>query len=56
MLSSEHVLGRCRESRWVHRSLRTRRFDRDDVERQLASNMLAHGLASAVSIAWPLTT
>ena len=36
MLSSEHVLGRCRESRWVHRSLRTRRFDRDDVERQLA--------------------
>jgi dsRNA-specific ribonuclease len=56
MLSSEHVLGRCRESRWVRRSLRTRRFDRDDVERQLASTMLAHGLASAISIAWPLTT
>jgi dsRNA-specific ribonuclease len=56
MLSSEHVLGRCRESGWVHRSLRTRRFDRDDVERQLASNLLAQGLASAISIAWPLTT
>ena len=56
MLSSEHVLGRCRESRWVRRSLRTRRFDRDDVERQLATNLLAHGLASAITIAWPLTT
>lgn len=56
MLSGEHVLGRCRESRWVRRSLRTRRFDRDDVERQLANNLLAHGLASAVTIAWPLTS
>ena len=56
MLSSEHVLGRCRDSRWVRRSLRTRRFDRDDVERQLASNLLAHGLASAITIAWPLTS
>ncbi len=56
MLSSEHVLGRCRESRWVRRSLRTRRFDRDDVERHLANDLLAHGLASATTIAWPLTT
>jgi dsRNA-specific ribonuclease len=55
MLSSEHVLSRCRESRWVHRTLRTRRFDRDDVERELAANLLAHGIASAVTIAWPLT-
>ncbi len=56
MLSGEHVLGRCRDSRWVRRSLRTRRFDRDDVERALASDLLAHGLASAVTIAWPLTS
>lgn len=56
MLSGEHVLGRCRESRWVHRTLRTRRFDRDDVERELANNLLEHGIASAVTIAWPLTT
>jgi len=56
MLSGEHVLGRCRDSRWVHRNLRTRRFDRDDVERQLANDLLAHGLASAITIAWPLTT
>jgi hypothetical protein len=56
MLSSEHVLGRCRESRWVHRSLRTGRFDRDDVERNLATNLLDHGLASAITIAWPLTS
>lgn len=56
MLASEHVLGRCRDSRWVHRSLRTRHFDRDDVERRLADNMLEHGLASSISIAWPLVT
>ena len=56
MLSGEHVLGRCRDSRWVRRSLRTRRFDRDDVERHLAADLLAHGLASAITIAWPLTS
>lgn len=56
MLASEHVLGRCRDSRWVRRSLRTRHFDRDDVERRLADNLLEHGLASAISIAWPLVT
>lgn len=56
MLASEHVLGRCRESRWVHRSLRTRHFDRDDVEQRLADDLLAHGLASSISIAWPLVT
>ena len=56
MLSGEHVMGRCRESRWVRRSLRTRRFDRDDVERELSNDLLSHGLASAVTIAWPLTT
>ena len=56
MLAGEHVLGRCRDSRWVHRHLRTRRFTRDDVERQLANDLLAHGLASAITIAWPLTT
>jgi hypothetical protein len=56
MLSGEHVLGRCRDSRWVRRSLRTRRFDRDDVEGHLANDLLAHGLASAITIAWPLTS
>lgn len=56
MLSGEHVLSRCRESRWVRRTLRTRRFTRDDVERELANDLLAHGIASAVTIAWPLTT
>lgn len=55
MLSTEHVMGRCRESKWVRRSLRTRRFDRDDVEVLLADDLLGHGLASAVSLAWPLT-
>jgi len=55
MLSTEHVMGRCRESKWVRRSLRTRRFDRDDVEVLLAEDLLGHGLASAVSLAWPLT-
>ena len=55
MLSTEHVMGRCRDSRWVRRSLRTRRFVRDDVEVLLSDNLLAHGLASAVAIAWPLT-
>lgn len=56
MLSTEHVIGRCRDSRWVRRSLRTRRFDRDDVERLLSEDLLAHGLASAITIAWPLVT
>lgn len=56
MLSGEHVLGRSRESRWVRRALRTRRFVRDDVERELAENLLAHGLASAITIAWSLTS
>ena len=56
MLAGEHILGRCRDSRWVRHSLRTRRFVRDDVERLLADDLLAHGLASAVSIAWPLVT
>lgn len=56
MLASEHVLGRCRESKWVRRSLRTRHFVRDDVERLLADDLLAHGLASAITIAWPLVT
>jgi hypothetical protein len=28
---------------------------RDDVERLLAEDLLARGLASAVTIAWPLT-
>lgn len=56
MLSGEHILGRCRDSRWVRRRLRTRHFVRDDVERLLAEDLLAHGLASAVSIAWPLVT
>ncbi len=55
MLASEHVLGRCRDSRWVRRQLRTRHFVRDDVERLLAEDLLARGLASAVTIAWPLT-
>lgn len=56
MMSTEHVMGRCRESRWVRRTLRTRRYDRDGVERRLADDLLAHGLASAVTIAWPLVT
>ncbi len=56
MLSGEHILGRCRQSRWVRRAVGRRRFDRDDVERELAEHLLAHGLASAVTIAWPLTT
>jgi hypothetical protein len=55
MLASEHVLGRCRDSRWVRRQLRTRHFVRDDVERLLAEDLLARGLASAVTIAWPLS-
>ncbi len=56
MLSGEHVLGRCRDSRWVRRSLRSRRFDRDDVERHLADDLLSRGIASAITIAWPLTS
>lgn len=56
MLSTEHVMSRCRDSKWVRRSLRTRRFVRDDVEVLLSDNLLEHGLASAVSIAWPLTS
>lgn len=56
MLSGEHVLGRCRDSRWVRRTLRRRRFDRDDVERHLADDLLSRGLASAITIAWPLTS
>ncbi|MGB8020531.1 MAG: hypothetical protein WCF04_04840 [Candidatus Nanopelagicales bacterium] len=55
MLATEHVMGRARDSRWVHRSLRTRHFVRDDVERLLAEDLLSHGLASAVAIASPLT-
>lgn len=56
LLASEHVVGRCRDSRWVRRSLRTRHFVRDDVERLLANDLLSHGLASAVTIAWPLVS
>lgn len=56
MLSGEHVLGRCRDSHWVRRTLRSRRFDRDDVERHLADDLLGRGLASAITIAWPLTS
>lgn len=56
LLSGEHVMGRARDSAWVHRMLRTRHFDRDDVERLLADDLLSHGLASAVSIAGPLTS
>jgi hypothetical protein len=56
MLSTEHVMGRCRDSPWVRRSLRRRHFDRDDVEALLADNLLGHGVASSVSIAWPLTS
>jgi dsRNA-specific ribonuclease len=56
MLAGEHVLGRCRESKWVRRTLRRRRFDRDDVERALAEDLLARGLASAITIAWPLVS
>jgi dsRNA-specific ribonuclease len=55
LLSTEHVMGRCRDSRWVRRSLRTRHFTRDDVEALLASDLLAHGVGSAVAIAGPLT-
>ncbi len=54
MLSTEHVMSRARDSRWVQRSLRTRHFIRDDIERRLADDLLARGLASAVTIAWPL--
>jgi len=56
MLATEHVVGRCRDSRWVRRQLRTRHFVRDDVERLLADDLLARGLASALTIAWPLTS
>lgn len=56
MLAGEHVLGRARESAWVRRTLRRRHFDRDDVERALAEDLLAHGLASAITIAWPLVS
>jgi len=56
MLSTEHVMSRCRDSHWVRRSLRTRHFVRDDVERLLATDLLSHGLASAVTIAWPLVS
>ncbi len=56
LLATEHVMGRCRDSRWVHRRLRRRRFDRDDVEHQLADELLGRGLASAVAIAGPLTS
>lgn len=56
LLSSEHVLGRCRDSKWVRRELRTRHFVRDDVERLLAEDLLARGVASAVMIAGPLTS
>jgi hypothetical protein len=56
MLATEHVVGRCRDSRWVRRSLRTRHFVRDDVERLLATDLLARGLASSITIAWPLVS
>ncbi|MCU0301395.1 MAG: hypothetical protein MUF35_07305 [Candidatus Nanopelagicales bacterium] len=56
MLAGEHVLGRSRDSKWVHRTLRRRRFVRDDVERALAEDLLARGLASAITIAWPLVS
>jgi hypothetical protein len=56
MLSGEHVMARCRDSRWVRRRLRTRHVVRDDVERMLADELLARGVGAAVSLAWPLTT
>ncbi len=55
LLATEHVMGRCRDSRWVHRRLRRRHFDRDDVECLLADELLGRGIAAAVSIAQPLT-
>ena len=36
--------------------LRTRHFVRDDVERLLSNDLLARGLASAITIAWPLVS
>lgn len=56
MLAGEHVMARARENRWVHRELGRGHLVRDDVERTLADLLLGHGLASAVSMAWPLTT
>lgn len=55
LLSSEYVMSLCRESKWVHRELRSRHFVRDDVERELADELLARGLAAAVGIALALT-
>lgn len=54
-LSSEYVMGRCRDSKWVHRQMRSRHFVRDDVERELTDELLARGLAAAVGIALALT-
>lgn len=56
MLSGEHVMSRCRDSKWVRRRLRTRHIVRDDVERLLADDLLEHGLASAMTLAWPLVS
>jgi hypothetical protein len=56
LLASEHVMSRARESKWVHRRLRTRHFDRDDVEAQLADELLGRGIAASVAIAAVLTS
>lgn len=55
LLNTEHVMSRSRDSKWVHRRLRTRHFDRDDVEAQLANELLGRGIAAAVAIAVVLT-
>lgn len=55
LLSTEHVMSRSRDSRWVHRKMRTRHFVRDDVENRLATELLGSGIAAAVSIATVLT-
>lgn len=55
LLSTEHVMMRSRDSKWVHRRLRTRHFVRDDVEARLSDELLSRGIAAAVSIALALT-
>jgi hypothetical protein len=55
LLASEHVMSCSRDSKWVHRRLRTRHFDRDDVEAKLADELLGRGIAAAVAIATVLT-
>lgn len=55
LLSSEYVMSLCRDSKWVHRQLRSRHFVRDDVERELADELLSRGVATAVGIALALT-